>query len=52
MQMISAKTGMDSFFQDIFKTRFPLAHEEGKSKVVPLAESIRRNVKDGMSIHF
>ena len=52
MPMISAKIGMDPFFQDTIKTRFPLAHEEGKSKVVPLAEAIRRNVEDGMSIHF
>jgi hypothetical protein len=44
MQMISSKTRMDPFFQDIIETRFPLAHEEGKSKVVPLAEAIRRNV--------
>jgi hypothetical protein len=43
---------MDPFFQDIIKTRFALAHEEGESKVVPLAEAIRRNVEDGMSIHF
>jgi acyl CoA:acetate/3-ketoacid CoA transferase alpha subunit/acyl CoA:acetate/3-ketoacid CoA transferase beta subunit len=43
---------MDPFFQDIIKTRFPLASEEGESKVVPLAEAIRRNVEDGMRIHF
>jgi len=50
--MIPSKTEMDQFFQDIMETRFQLSHEEGKSKVIPLAEAIRQNVEERMSIHL
>jgi len=40
-----------SFYQNIIETRFSLAHEEGKSKVVPLGEAIRQNIEERMSIH-
>jgi len=50
--MTPSKTGMDPFFKDIVETRFSLPREEGKSKVIPLAEAIRQNVEEGMTIHI
>jgi acyl CoA:acetate/3-ketoacid CoA transferase alpha subunit/acyl CoA:acetate/3-ketoacid CoA transferase beta subunit len=48
--MISPEAG-SSFFQDIIEARFSLPQEEGKSKLMPLGEAIRQNIKEGMSIH-
>ena len=50
--MIHSQTGMGPLFQDIAEARFSLAHEEGRSKAVPLVEAIRENIEEGMSIHF
>ena len=52
MEMIHSKTGMDPLFHDVAEARFSLAHEEGRSKAVPLVEAIQKNIKEGMSIHF
>lgn len=50
--MIPSKEGMAQFVQDIMESRFALPYEEGRSKVIPLAEAIRQNVEEGMSIHI
>ena len=50
--MISSEEGMAQFVQNIMKSRFALPYEEGRSKVIPLAEAIRQNVEEGMSIHI
>jgi len=50
--MTSSKEGMAQFVQDIMESRFALPYEEGRSKVIPLAEAIQQNVEEGMSIHL
>jgi len=50
--MISSKEGMAQSVQDIMESRFALPYEEGRSKVIPLAEAIQQNVEEGMSIHL
>ena len=50
--MIPSKEGMAQFVQDIMESRFALPYEEGRSKVIPLAEAIQQNIEEGMSIHL
>jgi len=50
--MISSNTETYASFNDITETRFSMPQDEGRSKVIPLAEAIRQNITEGMSIHI
>ena len=43
---------MEGPFQDILRDIIPLKPTEGKSKIIPLDQALRRHVQPGMTIHL
>ncbi|MGD2272586.1 MAG: CoA-transferase, partial [Desulfobacterales bacterium] len=41
-----------ALYRDVLENRFLASAENGESKILPLAEAIRRNIKKGMSLHL
>ncbi len=52
MEFGSKDIDKNALYRDVLENRFLLSAENGESKILPLAEAVRRNVKKGMRIHF
>ena len=52
MEFGSKDIDKGALYRDVLENRFLASVENGESKILPLAEAVRRYVKKGMSLHF
>ena len=52
MKFGSRDIDKSALYRDVLENRFLASAENGESKILPLAEAVRRNVKKGMHLHL